>query len=86
MIAGIFSLEEQGPKKEPPLEVSSEMRRQNSAGPVPAMTPGDGMKTHEQIDGYDPIANTLDNPLQNKQGVGGAGYDYSDYKKAAKDQ
>jgi hypothetical protein len=39
---------------------------------------GDGMKTAEAIKTYDPIANPMDNPLQNKQGVGSAGYDYSD--------
>jgi len=38
---------------------------------------GDGMKTHEEITGYDPIANPTDNPLQNKQGVGRSGYDFN---------
>ena len=56
------------------------IRRKQTAEGLDALNidSGDGLKTSEEIKCYDPLANPMDNPLQNKQGVGTAGYDYSD--------
>jgi hypothetical protein len=44
----------------------------------------DGMKTEEEIKTFDPIANPINNVMSNKQGVGSAGYDYSNWDQASK--
>jgi hypothetical protein len=66
-------------KKEPAL--TGEMKETTRKQTVSALTDipwQDGMKTEETIKGYDPFANPLDNPLQNKTGDnGGSEYDYS---------
>ena len=52
-----------------------------------SLTRPDGMKTHQPMDPtvYDPISNPIQNTLDNRQGVGSTGYDYSDWRKARKD-
>ena len=82
MIRDIEMFEKEQPK-EPSLErEGTEELRTQSAGDIPSMDSGDGMKTNQEIKGYDPIANPINDPLQNKQGVGQCGYDYSDFEHA----
>lgn len=74
-----FGIFQESAKKEP--ELTGEMKETRRKQSITALTDipwVDGMKTEEEIKGYDPFANRLDNPLQNKCGDnGGAEYDFS---------
>jgi len=75
-----------GAEKPEPMEKAhngqtNEVRRKQSASGLEVPAWQDGMKTHQEVTCYDPIANPEAEPMEDKQGVGGAGYDYSDYEK-----
>jgi hypothetical protein len=73
----MFGAPAPSPMEKEPTGDTNEVRRVQTASPLPDMKWEDGMKTSEKIVGYDPIANPTDNPFQNKQGIGSAEYDYS---------
>ena len=78
-------------EKKPPMEENGDnqlgVRNERKTEGLTVGKPGDGMETHEEIKGYDPYANPINNPLENKQGVGkqvydpsASDFDYNEYK------